>query len=90
VSDLEFGVQYSNGVVEGETTNLDDAISELLWAMDLREIASLQELREARRFFGPQIVVRDFDDEDPVLWATLDISDEELYDAARELQGEVD
>lgn len=89
MSDIEFGVQHNDGRVTGETTNLDDAVAELLWAMDMRSLVSLQEMKEARRFYSPRIVVRDFEDDDPVLWAPLEMSDEELYEAAQDVYGEV-
>ncbi len=92
MSNLEFGVQYPfDGAVWGETSDRDEIIHELLWAMDMREqLEARGYAQDVKMFMNPQIVVRDLDDEDPIAWAPLDISDDEIRDAARELYGEVD
>lgn len=89
MSNFEFGVQYEDGKIFGETSDRDEIIAELLWAMAMREVLAAQDDWEAPRFNNPQIVIRDLDDEDPQAWAPMDVSEEEL-DAAREFSGEVD
>lgn len=92
MSNLEFGVEYPfDGVVWGDIFERDEAIKELLWALDMREqLEARGYVQDAKTFMNPTIVVRDLEDEDPVAWAPLDISDEEIQDAAREFYGEVD
>lgn len=91
MSDLQFGVQFPyDGLVTGETFDRDEAIQELLWALNQRDLAErLGYANSAAMFRNPTLVARDPSDDDPVAWATVDVSEQEL-DAARELAGEVD
>lgn len=92
MSNLEFGVQYPyDGAVWGNTPDRDEIIRELLWALDMREqLEAKGYVSDVKMFMNPKIVVRDLEDADPVAWAPLDISAEEIRDAAREFYGEID
>jgi hypothetical protein len=91
VSDLEFGVKFGyNGYIVAVGLDRDDAISELLWFMEERELReALGHAERVRKLSDLTLVARDPDDDYPAAWAAVDVTEEEL-DAARELAGEVD
>lgn len=81
----QFGVQIGHGVTH-QSFERDEVIDALLYEMRAQEL----EQYGSRSVLEPQLVMREWDDDELGPWALADFSSEELRDAALEFSGRVD
>lgn len=81
----QFGVQIGHGVTH-QSFERDEVIDALLYEMRAQEI----DRYSAPYSYSPELVVREWSDEELNPWALADFSSDELRDAALEFSGRVD